>query len=408
MPADVVVEAGHIFVPSFLAYTIGIIVFLIGMRMNQRIAFLRAFNIPEPVTGGLLASLIVLACYLTTGMAISFEMDTRDRLLIYFFTAIGINARISDLIAGGRPLLILLGLTLGFIVVQDVVGIGGALLFGQPTAVGVLAGSASLIGGHGTAIAWAPEIAENHGVPNALEIGGAAATLGLVIASLIGGPIARFLLNQYRLSGAPEDPTVVGVAYEKAPTEKINHVSIMSVFLVLHVAIIIGYGLNEAAQQIGLRLPLFVTCLLAAIALSNTVPIVFPRMRWPARTRALAVVSDFSLGLFLTMSLMGMQLWTIAELAGPLLGILALQTVVAVVFILLVLFPLMGRDYQAAVLSAGFGGFAMGATPTAIANMTAVTKAHGPAPMAFIILPLVSAFFVDITNALVIQLALSL
>lgn len=408
IPADVVVEAGHVFVPSFLAYTIGIIVFLIGMSLNQRIEFLRAFNIPEPVTGGLLASLLVLAFYLTTGMAVSFEMDTRDRLLIYFFTAIGINARISDLIAGGRPLLILLGLTLGFIVVQDVVGIGGALLFDQPTAVGVLAGSASLIGGHGTAIAWAPEIAENHGVPNALEIGVAAATLGLVIASLIGGPIARFLLNQYQLSGADEDPTVVGVAYEKAPTEKINHISIMSVLLTLHVAIIIGYILNEAVQQIGLRLPLFVTCLLAAIALSNTVPTLFPRIRWPARTRALALVSDFSLGLFLTMSLMGMQLWTIAELAGPLLGILALQTIVAVVFILLVLFPLMGRDYQAAVLSAGFGGFAMGATPTAIANMTAVTKAHGPAPMAFIILPLVSAFFVDITNALVIQLALSL
>lgn len=408
MPADVIVEAGHVFVPSFLAYTIGIIVFLIGMSLNQRVAFLRAFNIPEPVTGGLLASLLILAFYLTTGMAVSFEMDTRDRLLIYFFTAIGINARISDLIAGGRPLLILLGLTLGFIVVQDVVGIGGALLFDEPTAVGILAGSASLIGGHGTAIAWAPEIAENHGVPNALEIGVAAATLGLVIASLIGGPIARFLLNQYQLSGADEDPTVVGVAYEKAPTEKINHISIMSVLLTLHVAIIIGYILNEAAQQIGLRLPLFVTCLLAAIALSNTVPIVFPRIRWPARTRALALVSDFSLGLFLTMSLMGMQLWTIAELAGPLLGILALQTGVAVVFILLILFPLMGRDYQAAVLSAGFGGFAMGATPTAIANMTAVTKAHGPAPMAFIILPLVSAFFVDITNALVIQLALSL
>lgn len=408
MPADITIEAGQVLVPSFLAYTIGIVIFLIGMRLNQRFEPLRSFNIPEPVTGGLLASLVVLALYMATGLEISFEMDTRDRLLIYFFTAIGINARISDLIAGGRPLLVLLGLTLGFIVVQDVVGIGAAALFGQPTAVGVLAGSASLIGGHGTAIAWAPEIAENHGVPNALEIGVAAATLGLVIASLIGGPIAKLLLNRYQLCGKVEEPTVVGVAYEKAETEKINHISIMAVLLALHVAIIIGYFLNEAIQQIGLRLPLFVTCLLAAIALSNTVPVLFPTIRWPARTRALALVSDFSLGLFLTMSLMSMQLWTIAELAGPLLGILTLQTVVAVLFILLVLFPLMGRDYQAAVLSAGFGGFAMGATPTAIANMTAVTKAHGPAPMAFIILPLVSAFFVDITNALVIQLVLAL
>ena len=131
-------------------------------------------------------------------------------------------------------------------------------------------------------------------------------------------------------------------------------------------------------------------------------------MRWPARTRALAVVSDFSLGLFLAMSLMSMQLWTIAGLAGPLLFILLLQTFAAVLFILLILFPLMGRDYQAAVLSAGFGGFAMGGTPTAIANMTAVTKTHGPAATAFIILPLVAAFFVDIANAFIIRFALTL
>ncbi|MEM7444234.1 MAG: sodium/glutamate symporter, partial [Pseudomonadota bacterium] len=160
MPADLIFESGRVLVPSFLAYTIGIVVFLIGMELNRKFSPLRDFNIPEPVTGGLLASLLVLALYLATGLEISFEMETRDRLLIYFFTAIGINSRISDLIAGGKPLLILLGLTLGFIVVQDVVGIGAALLFGQPTAVGVLAGSASLIGGHGTAIAWAPEIAE--------------------------------------------------------------------------------------------------------------------------------------------------------------------------------------------------------------------------------------------------------
>ena len=131
-------------------------------------------------------------------------------------------------------------------------------------------------------------------------------------------------------------------------------------------------------------------------------------MHWPARTKSLALVSDFSLGLFLAMSLMSMQLWTIAELAGPLLIILFLQTLAAVLFILYILFPWMGKDYQAAVLSSGFGGFALGATPTAIANMTAVTKAHGPAPNAFIILPLVAAFFVDVTNAFVIRFALTL
>lgn len=395
-------------VESFLAYTIGILVFLTGMRLNKRIPLLRDYNIPEPVTGGLLAAAVVFAFYLATGTAISFDLETRDRLLVYFFTAIGLNARLSDLISGGRPLGILLGLTLLFIVIQTVVGLGGAAVLGLPGGMGVLAGSASLIGGHGTAIAWAPDIAAEQGISNALEIGIASATLGLVIASLIGGPIAKFLIGKYHLSSEAEEKPIVGVPYEREASEQINHISVMAVILVLHIAIILGYIVNQALLEAGFKLPLFVTCLLVAIVLSNTVPHVLPRMHWPARTRALAIVSDFSLGLFLAMSLMSMQLWTIAGLAGPLLIILALQTVAAVGFILLVLFPLMGRNYQAAVLSAGFGGFALGATPTAIANMTAVTKANGPAPTAFIILPLVSAFFVDVTNAFVIRTALSL
>ena len=393
-------------VESFLAYTIGIVVFFVGMRLNRRFAILRAYNIPEPVTGGLAAAAFTLLLYAGFNIELTFELETRDRLLIYFFTAIGLNARFSDLIAGGRPLVTLLVLTLGFIVVQDLVGVTGAALVGLPGEVGLLAGSAALIGGHGTAIAWAPDFAAQ-GVDGALEIGVAAATLGLVIASLIGGPIAKFLIERHKLSGSEEAP-VVGIAYEDEQRESIQHTSIMAVILTIHVAMIIGWILNQALTEAGIKLPLFVTCLLAAIALSNTVPHIFPKLHWPARTRSLALVSDFSLGLFLAMSLMSMQLWSIAGLAGPLLIILLLQTLAAVLFIFLVLFRLMGRDYQAAVLSAGFGGFALGATPTAIANMTAVTKKHGPAPLAFIILPLVAAFFVDITNSFVLQTALNL
>ncbi|MCG8435079.1 MAG: sodium/glutamate symporter [Gammaproteobacteria bacterium] len=394
-------------VDSFLTYTIGILVFFVGVHLNKRIAFLRNYNIPEPVTGGLLAALAVFLIFIITGVEVTYELETRNRLLVYFFTAIGLNARLADLIKGGRPLLILLILTLSFIVIQNIVGITSAAFIGVPSAIGVLAGSASLIGGHGTAIAWAPEITAL-GIDNALEIGVACATLGLVVASLIGGPIAHFLLKRYKLHGKTHETPVVGIAYEKADSETLDHINVMAVLLVLHIAIIIGYLANQAFEAIGLKLPLFVSCLLVAILLSNTVPHLFPRMHWPARTRALALVSDFSLGLFLAMSLMSMQLWTIAGIAGPLLLILFMQTLAAVAFILFVLFPLMGRDYQAAVLSAGFGGFALGATPTAVANMTAVTKSHGPAPMAFIILPLVAAFFVDVTNAFIIRIALAL
>ncbi len=394
-------------VNDFISYTIGIVVFFIGMRLNERIGFLRSYNIPEPVTGGVLAALALLLLYLATGIEITYELETRDTLLVYFFTTIGLNARLSDLLAGGKPLAILLGLTLGYIVLQDLIGVLAAQALGQPAAVGVLAGSASLIGGHGTAIAWAPEIAADYGVPNALEIGVASATLGLVLASLLGGPIAKFLLARHKISSVESDGLIVGISHDREDTEKINHISLMRVVLMMHIAIIIGYFSNEALEEIGLKLPLFVPCLLVAILLSNTVPYIFPRLPWLARTKALAMVSDFSLGLFIAMSLMSMQLWAIGDLAGPLFAILALQAIITVIFIVLVLFPLMGGDYMATVLSAGFAGFALGATPTAVANMTAVTKTHGPAPTAFIILPLVGAFFVDLTNAFVIQFFLS-
>ena len=390
-------------IDSFLAVTIGILVYFAGMHINRRIDFLREYNIPEPVTGGILASLFALVLFLVTGTELEYDLAIRDVLLVYFFTAIGINARLSDLIKGGKPLLILLALTLAYIVIQDVVGVSIAAVLGLPHAMGILAGSASLIGGHGTSIAWAPEIAANHGVSNALEIGIASATLGLVIASLLGGPIAKYLLSKHNLSGEGDDEPTVGLEHDIKDKEQIDHVNLMSVLLSLHIVIILGFFLNQVAATTGLKLPLFVSCLMVAIALSNTLPLILPKLHWPSRTKALAVISDLSLSLFIAMSLMGMQLWSIADLAGSLMILLAVQAITAVFFIIFILFRFMGKDYLAAVLSAGFAGFSLGATPTAVANMTAVTKSHGPAPTAFIILPLVGAFFVDITNAFVIQ-----
>jgi ESS family glutamate:Na+ symporter len=394
-------------VESFLTYTIGILVFFTGVTLTKHVRILRSFNIPEPVTGGLLAAFLISIYFLTTGVEVNFDLSTRDKLLVYFFTAIGLNARFSDLMRGGRPLLILLFLTLSFIVIQNVIGMTSAGLLGLPVAVGIISGSASLIGGHGTAIAWAPDFAAV-GIENSLEIGVAAATLGLVVASLIGGPIAKLLISRFKLVGESDEAPSVGIEYEKTESEEFNHLTFMSAILVLHICIIVGFIVNETLTELGFKLPLFVTCLLTGIVLSNSIPKLLPKISWPARSRSLAIISDFSLSLFLSMSLMSMQLWAIADLAGSLIVILLLQTIGAVLFILFILFPLMGKNYQAAVLSAGFGGFALGATPTAIANMTAVTKAHGPSPMAFIILPLVAAFFVDITNAFVIGFAITL
>lgn len=398
-------------VPGFLTFTISIVVFFLGSGLNRAFAPLRRWNIPEAVTGGLIAAVATLLIYEVFGRAVSFDLGARDVLLLYFFTGIGLNARLGDLIAGGWPLVTLLLLTLVYLVLQNVIAIGSSAMLGLPEGVAPLLGSVSLVGGHGTTIAWAPLIAERFGLPNALEIGIASATLGLVLASLAGGPIAGFLLKRFRLTGPSSDPEpVIGLDAQDGTSrhDKVTHVDILSTVLVLNVAILIGYAIDTLVlAETSIKLPLFVVCLLVAIILTNTLPRMFPRLAWPTRTRALALISDLSLNVFLAMSLMSMQLWTLGGLGPALVAVLAIQTVGAVAFILLVVFPLMGRNYQAAVLSAGFTGISLGATPTAIANMTAVTKVNGPAPMAFIILPLVSAFFIDIANAITISFMLN-
>lgn len=396
-------------VPDFLTATLGFAVFLSGAQTNARVGLLRRFNIPEPVTGGLAMAVLVLAVYLATGVEISFELATRDFLLVLFFAGIGLNARFSDLLAGGKPLVLLAILTVLAILAQNLIGVLGATVFGFPAQTGVMFGSAALIGGHGTAIAWAPDVAAATGLENVAELGVAVATLGLVLAALIGGPIAGHLIARYNLApDRPDEVNTVGLASDPDGDDAaINHMSIMRVLLYLNLAIILGYVLHGALAAAGGKLPLFVPCLIMGIAIANLRALLFPRARPVTRTRSLALISEFALGAFLAMSLMSLQLWTIADLGVAIAAIMLAQTVFTVIFVRYLLFALMGRGYRAAVLAAGFGGFALGATPTAIANMTAVTKRFGPSPIAFVILPLVSAFIVDIANAVIIQMILN-
>ncbi len=386
--------------PGLLSFTIAILVFFAGANLNRLVPILVHWSIPEAVTGGLLAALATLIAYEFFGVEISFTLAARDMLLLYFFTGVGLNARLSDLAAGGRPFLILLGITLVFLVIQNLVAIATSDILGLPPGTSVLLGSTSLIGGHGTTIAWAPIITSRFDLTNALEIGIASATLGLVIASLIGGPIARYLIKRHGLSGAEEELTIgVSRAATSGHHDDVSYVSLLRTLLVTNLAILIGYALHEIIVDAGINLPLFVVCLLVAIVMTNTVPFVAPKLPWPTRSRALSLISDLSLNVFLAMSLMSMQLWGLSGLGPALAVVLAIQTIIAVAYILFVVFPAMGRNYEAAVISAGFCGISLGATPTAIANMTAVTKTHGAATVAFIILPLVSAFFIDLANA---------
>ncbi|MEL7524300.1 MAG: sodium/glutamate symporter [Pseudomonadota bacterium] len=402
--------ADPIMIDSFAAFTLGIIVYFVGARLTKRFSVLSAYSIPEPVSGGLAAAFCALLVVVATGRTIEYDLSVRDFLLVYFFTTVGLNARVSDLTRGGPVLAIMLGLTLVFMIVQNGVGALGALLFGLPSQAGVLLGTASLIGGHGTAIAWGPTIASQYGVTGAAELGIASATVGLILASVLGGPIAKYLITKNSLTAADDDGSVE--THEAAATDEtrapINHVEIMRCILWIHVAIVIGYSAHESLLAAGLKLPLFVPCLITGIVLSNVVPMVFRRSKSPAGTQSLDLINEFSLSVFLSMSLMSMELWTLAGSAGVLAATMVFQAVAATIFIIFVVFKVMGRNYFAAVLSAGFAGFALGATPTAIANMKAVTQRYGPSPLAFIVLPLISAFFVDLANAFIIQWFLSL
>ena len=404
-------QDGVLRIESFLAVTIGIIVLFIGKRLNDKVGFLREFSIPEPVTGGLLFSILLGALYFGSGIAVAFDLQARDILLVYFFTTIGINASARDLLAGGRPLLILLAVTIAFMFAQNLTGIGVAALFGLPAAVGITGGSVSLIGGHGTTIAWAPVISAQYGISNAMELGIASATLGLILASVMGGPIAKFLIKRHGLTPAPqlvEEVQDIGLS-DTQKKAGLGHLDFLSAILAIHLCIILGFLLNGIVADLGLKLPLFVTCLFAGILITNLTPKNRPTlsgMPWPTRTPAIALIADVALGTFLAMSLMSMQLWTLIDLAGPVLTILAAQFVLAVTVTLFVLFPVMGRGYDAAVVCAGFGGVSLGSTPTAMANMAAVAQRFGPSHRAFIIVPLVSAFFIDLVNALVIPLFL--
>jgi len=399
-------ENGILNIGTFMTVTVAIIVLFIGKRLNSKISFLREFSIPEPVTGGLLFSVLFALVYFITDVGVEFTMTARDVLLVYFFTTIGINASFKDLISGGKPLVILLTITIIYMFLQDLTGITVANLLGQPSTFGLIGGTVSLIGGHGTAIAWAPRFAEDYGVANAMEIGIACATFGLILASSIGGPIAKFLIGRYKLQPEKVEPLDVGVAKENTNKLELDYMDLLDAVLAIHICIIIGLLLNEVLEKWGLKLPDFVTCLFAGILITNLIPKSFPRLTgtdWPSRTPAMALIADLSLGTFLAMSLMSMQLWTLIDLAGPIFAILGAQVIVAVVVIMFAVFPLMGRNYDAAVISAGFAGFSMGATPTAMANMSAVTKRYGASHMAFIIVPLVGAFFIDLVNALMIQ-----
>ena len=382
---------------------LAIFVLFLGRWVNRKVGWLREYSIPEPVTGGLLCSVALTLLVLSTGADIRFDLAARDVLLVVFFTTVGLSANLRLLALGGVMLVVLTIIAVVNLVVQNSIGVGLATLLGYPPAVGLLAGSAALSGGHGTVLAWSPIIASKFDFPGAPAMGVAAATFGLIAGGLLGGPLGHRLITRHHLSGSDAEDLSVGVRYDQERLPKLDANGVLTTILVVAIAMAVADELAYLLERTGLTLPRFVTALFSGMVLSNTVPRMLPRIGWPTGSPPLALIAEVALGLFLAMSLMSLNLAALADVALPLFTILLAQAIVCWVVLSWVVFRLLGRSYDAAVVTAGYFGLAMGATPTAIAIMTATVKKYGASPRAFLVVPLVGAFFVDIANAVVLQ-----
>ncbi len=382
---------------------LAILVLFLGKYLTSKFKVLATYNIPEPVSGGIIASLLLSLLHFAYGLDINFDLSMRDDLLIMFFTTIGLTAKLSELVKGGRVLLILLALASVFLVIQNMIGVGVASMLGYNPIGGLVGGSISLTGGHGTAIAWAPILASEHGIKSAMEVGIAVATFGLVFGGLVGGPVAQLLIRRHGFHSESTAPLTVGVDRENEPHIRILYDNVLRAILMIAVAEGIGVILNRLLAANGIDLPDFVTALFGGVLLANTIPFFIKSFPWPGETPSMALIADLSLGLFLSMSLMTMQLWALGDVLGTIIILMGIQILAVSLFAVYVIFPMLGRDYAAVVIASGYIGMALGATPTAVANMSAITKQFGGAPVAFIVIPLVGAFFIDIMNVIVIK-----
>jgi len=394
---------------GFVSFTLAIILLFIGKSLVGKVEILRRYSIPDPVIGGFLCAAAVAAAYFFFDLKVSFTLDVRDWLLLYFFAAIGLRADIRTLISGGKPLAILLALASAFIFLQNLTGMGLAAAFGLDPKAGIMVGSISLTGGVGTALAWAPTFVESLGIGNALELGVAANTVGLISACVIGGPIARYLITRHKVTPSGSAQLDIGVEHENRLTTMVDSYGILWAWLWLNVAMIFGYYLDQVLQAEGLKLPLFVSCLIGGILIGNARNLLLKKDEaYPGAKLGIALISDICLGMFLIMALMGLQLWELKGLMLFMAVVMFFQILLSILFTVLVVFRFMGSDYEATVISAGFGGISLGSTATAIVNMTAVAKQYGAAHRAFIIVPLVCGFFIDLVNALLINFFVAL
>ena len=398
-------------VDPYYTLIIATVVLLVGRALVNKIKFLQNFNIPEPVAGGLLAAIIIYVLHVSTGMSFAFDKGLQDAFMLIFFSSIGLSADFSRLKAGGIGLVVFLLVVSAFIVVQNVVGVGLAGALGLDPIIGLVTGSITLTGGHGTAGAWGKVLEEQHHIVGATDLGMASATFGLVLGGLIGGPVARKLVNKMGMKPSAKAAqahdtadTAIDDVFEHAHQRRLITANAAVETMALFAACLAFSALMTTPEVKSFlpswfTLPQFVWALLFGVLLRNFLTSAFKVNMFD---RAIDVFGNASLSLFLGIALLNLKLWQLLDLALPMLVILAVQTLVMALYAYFATYRFMGKNYDAAVLAAGHCGFGLGATPTAVANMQSVTERFGPSHKAFLIVPMVGAFFIDFVNAFIL------
>lgn len=377
---------------------LAIAVLYLGRWCARRFPWLRAWHVPDAVTGGLAGNVVLMAIAAIGGQTLQFETDLRDFLLLAFFCTVGLGARLRLLRSAGRAIALLVGVSIVFLLLQNAIGLSIARAFGVEPVYGLLAGSVAFAGGHGTAIGWGEFLTER--VPDALEYGIAAATLGLLLGGLGGGAIARYAIARYRLQSQEADAPAEEATLE---TPEISP-DWLGTTLAIVGCIVAGGWLRGILQQYDITLPAFLPVMIAGVVLGNSLD----WLQRPLDSRAIALWSELSLELFLAMSLLCLQFGALSSRWEMLLAIALMQLLVTLAFSYWAIFPAAGKTYDASVIAAGFVGVGLGATPVGLANMHAVTARYGAAPQAFVIVPLIWAVFVDFFNAGIVRALLAL
>ncbi len=386
--------------PSLLA---ACLVLLLGTYLSQRVPLLAHYSIPSPVIGGILFAIVAAVLLRTTGHRIALASEARSDLLLLFFACLGLTSDLRRLMRGGPRLLRFIVALIPFLLVQNALGVLMASLLGLHPFLGLVAGSITLVGGHGTGAAYVNRFGEASAIPGIMALAMTSATLGLVLGGIIGGPVAERLIRRFDLSPRPGHDPDGDVIMGPAETPVTTMPLVGSLTLAL-IAVLVGAWLAELLAGAPVAVPDFLLSLLAGLVLSNLGGLVGLRLH----NAATDLIGSVCLSLFLAWTMMALDLGSVFGMAGPLLIILLAQMVLVALWASLITFRVVGRDYESAVMAGAFCGFAMGATATAIANMQALARRHGPAPQSFLIVPIVGAFFVDIINVVVLTLFLSL